>query len=285
MRRILRHEGHEDEMATKGTKNTKFVFVDLRDLRDLRGFHRLRELRGFTLIELVVIIAVMAILAAVVAPSFVQEIGESRVDATREEARVLHEAMVPPTTAETQFGFVGDIGRLPTSFQELVQPGGLPSYTTNTVRNIGMGWRGPYVNTGTSATDYLTDAFGRNYTGASTGQVRSYGPDGVANNADDIVYPPAAPVVTGSLTVTVKWLQGQKVTVDPADYRVDVYYAVNGAETLVSDTTAPFTFANIPMGLHAVRVVKTTNPGAGSIVAQDTVVVRPNGTTAAELWF
>ena len=92
-----------------------------------------------------------------------------------------------------RFGFVGDIGRLPASFQELAQPGGLPAYTTSTTRGIGMGWRGPYVNIGTSANDYLTDAFGRAYTGASSGQVRSAGPDGVAGNADDIVYPPAAP--------------------------------------------------------------------------------------------
>lgn len=284
MRRI-RHGEHEDGLATKNTRITKLFLEKKEILRDLRGFRRLRGLRGFTLLELVVIIAVMAILAAAVVPSFVQEIGESRVEATQAEARVLHEAMVPPTTAETQFGFVGDIGRLPNTFQELAQPGGLPSYTTNTVRNVGMGWRGPYVNTGTSATDYLNDAFGRAYTGASTGQVRSAGPDGVANNADDVVYPPSASVVTGSLTVTLKWLQGQKVTVDPADYRVDVYYAVNGAETVVSDATAPFTFANIPMGLHAVRVVKTNNPGMGNIVAQDTVIVRPNGTAAAELWF
>ncbi len=231
------------------------------------------------------ILAVIAILAAAIAPSFVQQIAGTRVEATQDEARVLHEAMVPPTSSGTQFGFVGDIGRLPNTFQELVAPGGLPSYTTATIRNVGMGWRGPYVNTGTSATDYLTDSFGRAYTGASTGQVRSAGPDGVANNADDIVYPPAAPTVTGSLTVTVKELVGQKVNVDPANYRVDVYYASNGAQTVVSDAAAPFTFANLPMGFHAVRVVKTANPGSGNIVSQDTVVVRAGSTAVAELWF
>ena len=39
------------------------------------------------------------------------------------------------------------------------------------------------------------------------------------------------------------------------------------------------------MGIHAMRVVKTINPQAGAIVAQDTIVVRPWSTTAAELWF
>jgi type II secretory pathway pseudopilin PulG len=237
------------------------------------------------LIEMVVILAVIAILAAVIAPSMMQQIGGTRVEATQDEARVLHEAMVGPPSGGTEFAFVGDIGRLPNTFQELVQPGALPSFTTATVRNVGMGWRGPYVNTGTSATDYLTDGFGRAYTGASTGQVRSAGPDGVANNADDIVYPPSAPTVTGSLNVTVKTIVSGKTVVDPANYRVDVYYPANGAEASVTDNAGPFTFSNIPMGLRAVRVVKTNNPGSGNIVAQDTVVVRRGSTTAAELWF
>jgi general secretion pathway protein G len=246
---------------------------------------RLRDRRGFTLLEVVVVLSVLAILAAVVTPSFVQEIGQTRIDATREETRVLHEAMVGPSTGETRFGFVGDIGRLPNSFQELAQQSGLPAYTTSTVRSVGMGWRGPYVNTGTSATDYLNDSFGRAYTGAPSGQVRSAGPDGVANNADDIVYPPLAPTVVGSVTVTVKRIQGGKTIVDPAGYRVDLYYASNGAQSSVSDTSAPFTFANVPIGLHAVRVVKTSNPKAGSIVGEDTIVVRAVSTTAIEIWF
>jgi hypothetical protein len=39
------------------------------------------------------------------------------------------------------------------------------------------------------------------------------------------------------------------------------------------------------MGVHAIRVVKTVNPQAGAVVAQDTVIVRPSSTTAVELWF
>ncbi len=239
---------------------------------------------GFTLIELVVVLSVIGILTATVTPAVVQRVMDARIASTALEARALHDAIVGDHT-QSRFGFVGDIGRMPGSFQELVQRGSLPAYTTNTTRGIGMGWRGPYINIGASPTDYALDAFGRPYTGASSGQVRSAGPDGVANTMDDIVYPPAAPAVTGNVTVTVKTITGGRTRVDPTGYRVDLLYAANGSEDDVSDTTGPFTFANVPIGIHAVRVVKTGNPNSGTVVSQDTIVVRPGSTLAAELWF
>ena len=253
----------------------------------LRGFRDLRALRGsgFTLLELVVIIAVIGILAAAVTPTVMNEIMDTRISATQAEARGLYEAMAgAPSSEGTRFGFVGDIGRLPTSLAELATPSGLPSYATGNIRSIGMGWRGPYVNSGTSANDYQRDAFGRLYV-LNSGQVRSYGPDGIANNTDDIVYPPTAPAVTGTVAITVKTISGGKTVVDPAGYRVDLYYANGGTEAVVRDAARPFTFTNVPMGLHAVRVIKTSNPNSGSTMVEDTVVVRPGTTNAAELWF
>ena len=239
--------------------------------------------RGFTLLELVVVVAVIGILVAAVAPAVMQQLIGERTDGTREEAEAIFRAMAGDLRANS-FGFVGDIGRLPTALTELSTIGALPAYTTSTVRSVGMGWRGPYINAGTSANDFLTDAFGLAYT-FTAGQIRSAGPDGVAGNADDIVYPPAAPQTDGDVIVTVKQMLGAKVFVDPTGYRVDLYYASNGAETVLSDTAGSFSFTNVPMGFHAVRVVKTSTPGAGTVVAEDTITVRPGASTAAELWF
>jgi general secretion pathway protein G len=239
---------------------------------------------GFTLLELVVVIAVIGILSAAVAPAVIQRVLDQRIASTQAEAQTLYEAMAG-TPSENQFGFLGDIGRLPSSLQELVTPGSLPSYATGNTRGIGMGWRGPYVNSGSSLNDYLTDAFGRGYTGVATGQIRSAGPDGIANTADDIVYPPGVPTLSGNVTVTVKTITSGKTVVDPVGYRVDLFYASNGAEAFLSDTATPFSFSNVPSGLHAVRVVKTVAPNAGTVVVQDTVVVRPGSAVAAELWF
>jgi general secretion pathway protein G len=236
--------------------------------------------RGFTLLELVVVIAVIGILVAAVTPAVMQQLIGDRVDGTRAEMEAVVTAMVGDPS-KSQFGFVGDIGRLPNSLAELIAKGGLPNYTTNTVRNIGMGWRGPYINAGTSSTDYQTDAFGRAYV-LSAGQIRSAGSDGVLNNADDILYPPTAPEIAGDAQITVKTMQGNKVVVDPNTHRVEIYYADDGDEDSLTDNNGPFSFTNLPIGLHAVRVVRKNN---GNVVAEDTITVRPNATTAAELWF
>lgn len=236
--------------------------------------------RGFTLLEMAIALAIIAILAAVATPMVLQRILESRRTATEEEARVLYEAMVGRDAEPGSFGFVGDIGRLPASFEQLTQPLGLPAYTTQTVRGVGMGWNGPYVNTGGSPTDFLTDAFGRPYTGASTGQVRSAGQDGIFGNVDDIVYPGAAPGITGRVHVNVKTLLDKRTVNDPPGYVVDLYYSNGGVEAVVRDSTPPFRFDNVPMGVHAVQVIDPT----GGVATGETISLPRGGTRVVELW-
>jgi type II secretory pathway pseudopilin PulG len=234
---------------------------------------------GFSLVEIVIILAVLAILAAAVMPALLQQAIERKVEATRAEARLLYEAIAGRSDVPGSFGFVGDMGRLPVTFDELLRPrAGTPLYTTATFRNVGMGWKGPYINVGDTRNDVLLDAFNRPYDGAATGQVRSPGPDGIVGNADDIVYPPSPPVVRGRVIVTLKRMAAEDLsyTVDPPNYEVRLYYSDGGRELFLADNSAPFVFENIPQGIHAIQVVRLKN---SQVVVQDTVQTLGGGAT------
>ena len=235
--------------------------------------------RGFTLIEAAVVLAVLAILAAAITPMVLQQIVDAKVEATRREARLLHEAILGRPDVPGSFGFFGDMGRWPATFDELVRPGpGTPLYSTATFRNVGMGWKGPYINAGEVPGDHLTDGFGRPYRGASIGQVRSAGADGAFETADDIVYPPVRPNPTGRLMVTVKRMSSEDAsyTLDPAGYTVRLYYSSAGQQAYLDDSVAPFVFENVPQGVHAIAVLRMKNDPPLAVV-QDTIQVFGGG--------
>lgn len=244
-----------------------------------------RATAGFTLIEIVIIIAVLTILATAITPAILQQVMDTKIESTRKEAKALYEAIAGRPDVPGSFGFVGDMGRLPATFEELVRPRpGTLLYSTTNTRGVGMGWKGPYINVGDSQDDYLTDAFNRPYTGASTGQVRSAGPDGVVGNEDDIVYPPAAPVVGARVLVTLKRMAAEDIsyTLDPPLYEVRLFYSNNGQEAMLADNIAPFIFENVPQGIHAVQVIRLRKD---QIVVQDTIQVHGGATKLVELIF
>jgi len=100
---------------------------------------KLRETRGFTLIEVIVVIAVVAILAAILTPSVVKNIDDSKIARAKNEVQVIGAAMT---------SFYKDLGRWPTSngstgnpdsLYMLNGPGNTPSYD-NSVNNHANWW-------------------------------------------------------------------------------------------------------------------------------------------------
>jgi hypothetical protein len=248
--------------------------------------HRRLAAGGFTLVEIVIILAVLTILATAITPALLQQVVDQKIETTRQEAKILHEAIVGRSDVPGQFGFVGDMGRLPMSFDELLRPRrDAILFSAATFRGVGMGWKGPYINVGDSKDDILSDAFGRPYGGASTGQIRSAGPDGVMDNDDDIVYPPSVPNIRGRVIVTIKRMaaEDQSFTVDPPGYEVRLYYSNNGLQAFLADNVAPFVFENIPQGIHAIEVNRLKRD---QIVVQDTIQSFGGGATKlVELFF
>jgi len=120
---------------------------------------KLTECSGFSLIEVVLVVLIMSILASVAAQKYTGVMEQTRMDTTREEMTQIGEAIVgnPALTSggvRSDFGYVGDVGALPTDLDALVNnPGGFAT------------WNGPYVRSDFEqhANDFKQDSWGANY--------------------------------------------------------------------------------------------------------------------------
>jgi len=115
---------------------------------------------GFTLMELLVVLLIIGVLSTVAIRTIDATRDRSNFDQTATEMRTLVAAMVgnPDMVADgrrTDFGFYGDVGRLPRSLRELV---------TNTEGD--PHWKGPYLRRPFfgDSTSFLDDAWGNPYT-------------------------------------------------------------------------------------------------------------------------
>lgn len=205
---------------------------------------------GFSLIELVIVIIILGVLSAVALQSFGNRINQDRATATRNEMSAIKFAIVGydeliQNGIRTDFGFVGDMGRLPTSLDELVtQPAG----TNN--------WNGPYIeaNFQEDPNDWKIDGWGTAYTFVSL-IVQS---TGAGTNISTQVAPTTAKLLTNSIKVIITDRDGFSPKV--ADLaNISVYIVLQsgtaigakGTANVAADGTA--TLANITIGNHSLH--------------------------------
>ncbi|MFQ5863292.1 MAG: carboxypeptidase regulatory-like domain-containing protein [Candidatus Brocadiales bacterium] len=227
---------------------------------------------GFTLIDVIIILAALGILLGTMIPLTIQLMNKKRETQTIDELDRLRIAVTgnPVITiyeARAQFGYVGDMGNLPTSIEDLYKKGGQSAFSFNTTKKVGAGWDGPYIDP--KIVEHIetlkTDAFGNDYdytttpftdstTGATVeGRIRSKGKDGTSATSDDLSLDFFSSQVKSKVSGVIKTEEGDGVS----GATVTMNYPNNG--TLVSTSTTTdsagfYTFDDIPYGNRSVTV-------------------------------
>jgi len=219
---------------------------------------------GFTLVEVVVLLAVVTALTALLMPTLAAMVASDNERATRERAEAIYTAIYGDP-ARGEFGYLGDMGRLPATLTELVERGTQPAWHTadggvDHVGKVGTGWRGPYLRDFFSTSDLLTDAWAQPFS-FSNGQITSGGPDGqTSTTGDNIVFPVHAAPATGTMFVSVL---ANRIP-DAYGATAKLYTTANGEQTASAtnkntgqSTFDGFWFENVTQGLHVLKVAHT----------------------------
>ena len=161
---------------------------------------RLKHISAFTLIEVLMVILLLGIVSTLSIDRLTGTITESQFEETLQEMRMIRNALVGDPTIMTggvrsSFGYLGDLGGIPTAGQglsALVTNPSLPAWATNATVRFGYGWNGPYINNVDSGNDITKDAWGNAYVyspAANPPTIVSYGSDGAVGgtgSASDI---------------------------------------------------------------------------------------------------
>jgi general secretion pathway protein G len=232
--------------------------------------------RGFTLIELVITIVILGIITAVAAVKMNSTIETAQYEQTKKELDALAYAIVGNPEAysndsRTDFGYVGDIGALPVSLDDLVSnPSG---YST---------WDGPYVLAGSGGSEFKTDGWGVGYTYTDT-LLRS---TGSGSSIDKQLAESSASLTSNSIEGTIV---DANQSMPGLVYRDSLELRLNfpdgsgsRADLIVTPNShGNFVFSGIPIGNHFLELVYI--PDSDTI--QYGVTVYPGQTAYVNLVF
>lgn len=226
--------------------------------------------RGFTLMELLVVLLIIGILSTVALRTIDATRDRAYFDQTAKEMKELIYAMVgnPNLTANgrrVDFGFYGDMMRLPNNLNELVDSSSSPN------------WRGPYLRREfiQDTTGYRFDAWGNPYTyDPATGTIATIG---------NGKYPMTMKVVESVSHLTQNYIMGNVSDADntpPGDKAVTIgiylYVPVGTPYFTRPDSGGYYEFSwekygAIPIGSHKIVCKR---PSGDSIVKWVTVLPR-----------
>ncbi len=248
----------------------------------------IRSRHGFTLIETVVTMAVVALLAAGMVTVSNYLLNKQQLDTTIDNLNQIRRAIagnpvIVVNEARTSFGYLGDMGGLPTKLDDLWIKGSQPAFTFDSAKKAGAGWNGPYLDIGTAELAaglgldgwgnpfaYTTSSFiDSAFSATALGKILSLGPDLASGTSDDVTIDFFKATVVSRVQGFVKDSAG-----DPAPgVGVTVNFASSGlltSTTVLTDDTGYYFAPDIPYGNRSI----TIDPKL--VLAQGTAVVSGN---------
>ena len=235
----------------------------------MRMISRCKYNSGFTLIEILMVLSLISIVSVVSISLVGDSVDEGRYNATMNNMQQIRTALIGNTDLQggnvrTSYGYLGDVGALPTNAQGLsaliTKPAAFASWGVNNAARIGLGWNGPYLSANSG--NPLQDAWGRNILYDSTTNpptITSYGADGVAGGTgynQDIVLTIPTNLTASTVYGFVSNAGGPYLSTAT----VDLNYP-NGSGGLQTTTLqvpaankGAFQFTNIPLGSRSLTV-------------------------------
>lgn len=260
--------------------------------------------KGFTLIEILASIAILSALTVIALSSVDGVIDDARFTQTVREMEQIRNALIGETQRlETglrkNYGYLGDVGALPTTSQGLgvlsSMPSGLSSWAIQNSYGIGMGWRGPYL-ANTFDSNFYRDGWGNNYIYTNSGSgatIVSYGADGTAGGTgfdQDITLNIPVAVTQGKLLGYVVEGSGDLLGADQIPYsssaQVFLYYpsGSGGIASMHMDLSAgnsgKYTFSSVPLGFGALKVFIPNSASASTTLGPAILEINKSATAA-----
>lgn len=226
------------------------------------------------------VLVLMSIMAGAVAPLAVGQIRGERIRATQKRMERAIDAMVGDR-ARGGYGYLGDLGELPPSLEDLNARGSQPLFAIDAADGIGVGYNGPYVPRAGPEGVALTDAWGTPFEYQPTrAQLTSAGPDRQIGTDDDLAFPGVPPITNGNLSISVTGVPndgGPACLLGEDDANVFVGFSDSGIREEVqlsgpAGSGGPFTTTAVHIGFHGLRL-----EGEGVFVgaaARDVIEVR-----------
>ena len=244
---------------------------------------------GFTLIETAATLTIISLVAVGLIGISDYLLSKQQTDATNSRLDALRRAingnpLIAVNEARTSFGYLGDMGKPPTSLQDLWVKGSQPGFSFDSTKKAGAGWNGPYLDIGpaelasTIAQDgwgnpvsYSTSPFVDSSFGATVlAKLASLGPDFSVGTSDDISINFFQSELLSRVQGYVKDTEDTLVS----GVGITLNYPLNGtvsSQAVLTDSTGYYSIPDIPFGNRSITIEPKL------VLAPGTTIVSGNG--------